>query len=153
MKSKTLTAEELGILLFLNSNKLPIDNLKDLENIETEMKCIHYAQTNNIIENNLMVYYSGDGCTVQMYSCKNFHISLGLPQRDSNFVYIRNLYVPQDLRCMNVGTKVFIETLKQAKERGCNSIQVEATKTSFNFWCKLGFQMLEVKNLRMIYYV
>lgn len=151
---KIITPIELTMLLLKNIKKLPINTLQELENdIDKEMECIHFAQLNGLIENDIKVYYEGDGCYVQMVSHDNFHISIGLPQENSNFVYIRNLYVPKKHRYKNIGRNVFLQTLKQAKERGCKSIQVEATKESLNFWCKLGFEMLEVKNLRMIYYV
>ena len=151
---KIITPIELLMRIIQNIDKLPITGISEIENnIEKEMECIHFAQLNGLIDNNIMVYYEGDGCTVQMSSYEKFHISIGLPQEKSNFVYIRNLYVPKKHRYKNIGRTVFKNTLKQAKERGCESIQVEATKESFNFWCKLGFEMLEVENLRMIYHV
>lgn len=147
---KTFT--DLTKIMFRESK---INKLQDFINmgILNEMKLMYELQTKRIIENDLTLYYPDGEWLSKIFSKPGFLLNIDLPIKNHNYVYIRMLYIPEEYRNKKIGKFLFEYNLDMAKKMKFNSIQVEATEESLNFWKKLGFKMLDIKILRMIYYV
>jgi GNAT superfamily N-acetyltransferase len=140
-----------------------VNNLKELglksvyefnENIETEMRCLHYLQTRGKLQNPFFLYFSRDNFTIQISSTEHILLAMNPPEKNDDYFYIRMLYVVPKKRGQNLGTDYVNAVKKLAKKVDYKSIQVEPELDSLDFWKKQGFEFMpNESNQRMIYYV
>jgi len=136
-----------------NKEKLGVNSISDFEdNLELEMKSMHYLQTNGIIPHDLPLFFPKDNFVIKFLSHPMFFIAFSTAESSKEYMYIRMLYVPEEYRSKKVGKQV-VEDLKiLCREIKSKSIQVEATEESLGFWDKLGFVKIQNStNNRMIF--
>lgn len=138
-----------------NLEELNLTSLEDFNsNIETEMRCLHYLQTNGKLKNNYRLYFPADDFTIQIISTKDVLIAVNPVDYKDDYFYIRMLYVVPEKRNQNLGKKMIDEFKKFAKSVNYKNIQIEPEQSSLEFWKKQGFKFMPNKpNQRMIYYV
>ena len=146
LQSVANNLKELGLKSILEFN----------ENIETEMRCLHYLQTRGKLQNDLELYFSGDDFTIKIISTEDVLVAVNPADYKQDFFYIRMLYIIPEKRKQNLGKQTIDAFKAFAKHVGYKSLQVEPELDSLNFWKKQGFEFMQSEpnvNLRMIYYV
>jgi ribosomal protein S18 acetylase RimI-like enzyme len=72
-----------------------------------------------------------------------FNSSLEMKSTKPDIMYIHDISVAPDYRCLGLGEAIFKRILDSALEKGLNEVVLVAVQGSSTFWSRFGFTILE----------
>lgn len=117
---------------------------------ELDFRLLHHFQQSGVISNPHHFKFTEDEILIRVFSTKFYLIGYSIDKKDTDYTYIRSLYVPDKYRNQMFGSKVVSKIKKECLKKNIHRLEIEATESSYKFWEKLGFKDMEHENeLRM----
>ena len=117
---------------------------------ELELELLHNLQQSGVMSNPHYFKFTEDEILIRLFSNKFYLIGYSIDKKDTDYTYIRSLYVPDKYRNQMFGSKVVSKIKKECLKKNIHRLEIEATESSYKFWEKLGFKDMKHENeLRM----
>ena len=125
-----------------------------MENLELEpeldFELLHSWQKSGIITNPHYFKFIGDEILIRVFSSEFYLVGYSVDKKNAEYTYIRSLFVPKEYRRQRLGTRVVNKIKRECLKKNIHRIEIESTKSSYEFWKKLGFSDMKHENeLRM----
>jgi N-acetylglutamate synthase-like GNAT family acetyltransferase len=119
-------------------------------NVIEDFKFMHYSQfQNNTIPNPMITKYPNDGFVILTQSFSFGLLSYSIEQPNSDYCYLRGLYVLDEHKKQGYGTKAIKSLIELTKRNKLKAIELEALNDSIDYFKRFGFEVINSVNNRM----